>query len=329
MHDSQTLAVYTDVDDLDSAPGVAMLESNDFRVVVLETRDSDTIVAAAREASVLLVGYALITAEMIAAMPALRLIALLSRGHDNIDVAAAAAAGVQVSTVGHLATEEVASHAWAMTTALARRLPFFATAGTSRSWLERPHFPPRRLSTMTVGVIGLGRIGQAYSRLAVAAAGTVLGHDPSARGHGEHVEGVEHVEASDVLARSDVVSLHVPSTPATHMMVDEQFLSAMKPGSYLINVSRGSLVDSRALANALSRGHLAGAGIDTLDVEPPPGDHPLLNNQSVLLSPHVAYLSDVSALAYVEAQAANAVAWIRTGTPLDPIDSAAFREGVS
>ncbi|MGU3435087.1 NAD(P)-dependent oxidoreductase [Actinomycetes bacterium M1A6_2h] len=309
----QDQAVYTDVDDLDSAPGVALLEANGFRVTVLETRDPSEIVEAARDASVLMVGYACITAEMIAALPRLRLIALLSTGFDNVDVAAATAAGVQVSTVGHIATEEVAAHAWALTTALTRRLPFFAGAGTARGWIDRPRFPPLRMSALTVGVVGMGRIGQEYARIALSQAGTVLGHDRSSKTS----PGVEPVDLDALLSRSDVVSLHVPG--AVPAVVDDDFLERMKPGSYLINVSRGSLVDSAALARSLDACHLAGAGIDTLDVEPPPPGHPLLGHPSVLLSPHVAYLSDVSARAYIETQAANAVAWSKTGSPLNSV----------
>jgi D-3-phosphoglycerate dehydrogenase len=309
----QDLAVYTDVDDLDSAPGVALLEANGFRVTVLETRDPSVIVEAAQDASVLMVGYARITAAMIKALPRLRLISLLSNGFDNVDVEAASAAGVQVSTVGHIATQEVADHAWAMTTALTRRLPYFAQAGTTRGWIDRPTFPPLRMSTLTVGVIGMGRIGQAYARIALSQAGTVLSHDRSSKTS----PGVESVDLDDLMSRSDVVSLHVPG--ATPAMVDDDFLARMKPGSYLINVSRGSLVDSAALARSLDAGHLAGAGIDTLDNEPPPPGHPLLGHPSVLLSPHVAYLSDVSAQAYIDTQAANAVLWLQTGTPMNAL----------
>nr|WP_314141998.1 C-terminal binding protein [uncultured Rhodococcus sp.] len=319
MHDHAPLAVYTDVDDLDSGPGVELLHNAGFRVTVLETRDPGEILAAAREASVLMVGYAQITARMVAQMPNLRLIALLSRGYDNVDLEAATAAGVYVSTVGHIATEDVAAHAWAMTWALIRRLPFFAAAGVSRGWNERPSAPPLRMSEVTVGVLGLGRIGKAYSTLAVMQAGSVLAYDPIA--DERHFGTVTAAPFAEILARSDVLSLHLPLTPDTSGMVDAAFLESMKPGSYLINVSRGGLVDSAALAAALDSGHLAGAGVDTLDIEPPSARHPLLGHPSVLLTPHVAYLSAGTAAEYISVQARQAKSWLQTGSPIDSVNA--------
>ena len=118
-----------------------------------------------------------------------------------------------------------------------------------------------------------------------------------------------------MVTRSDVVSIHLPLDGSTEKLFDVDLLATMRPGSWLINVSRGGIVDSDALADALDSGHLAGAALDVLDVEPPvPGDR-LAEHPNVLLTPHVAYLSDRTAREYVRMQAANVVEWYRTGAP--------------
>ncbi|MBM7457509.1 C-terminal binding protein [Rhodococcus coprophilus] len=305
------IAVYTDLDDLDPSEGIALLEAEGFEVRVLETRDPDTIVAAATDASALLVGYAPVHADLIERLPGLGIISMLSRGYDSVDVDAATAHDVWVATVGDIASTEVATHTWALTLAAVRRLDFFTLHGR-RDWLDRPRYAPRRLSDTTLGLVGLGRIGSEVAALAAGSVGSVLGVDRAGR---QVPEGVTASSLADVVAQSDVVSIHLPLDESTEKLFDADLIAAMKPGSWLINVSRGGIVDSDALADALDSGHLAGAALDVLDTEPPlPGDR-LAEHPNVLLTPHVAYLSDRTAREYVRMQAANVVEWYRTGCP--------------
>ncbi len=320
------LAVYTDVDDTDPAPGIALLEANGFEVRVLGTRDPHAIIAGARDADALLPGYASITREVIASLPRLKVVALMSMGFDEVDVEAATEHGVWVTNVPGAATEEVATHALALLLASARQLPFYTASATPGRWNERAATAPPRLSEQTLGLVGLGRIGREFARLAGPLFGRVVGYDPMLPDTAEvsadlAALGVRRASLEEVRAASDVLSLHLPLTAETAGMVDAGFLAAMPAGSLLVNVSRGGLVDSAALAAALDAGHLAGAALDVLEDEPPAAGHPLLGRDDVVLTPHIAYFSRRTEIEYVRIQAQNAVTMLVTGAPDLPVNA--------
>lgn len=311
---SPPVAVYAALDD-DLTPGIAVLEAAGFRVVLADSDDPAVLGRLAGEAVALLVGYGTVDESTLQALPALKVVSLMSQGHDNVDLDACSRAGVQVAHLPPLATEEVATHAWALTLALVRQLPFFARA-TAETWVDLPPTPPRRLSELSIGIVGTGHIAAAYAALArghVAAIG-------SWSRSGRALAGTASITDLHALAAaSDVVSLHLPLAHGTRNLIDDDFLAAMRPGSWLINVGRGGLVDSAALARALDRGHLAGAALDVLDEEPPTAGHPLAAREDVLITPHVGWYSAESARAYAVAQAENVVAWSRTGTVNHPV----------
>lgn len=320
------LAVYTDVDDTDPAPGIALLEANGFEVRVLGTRDPHGIIAGARDADALLPGYASITRKVIASLPRLKVVALMSMGFDEVDVEAATEHGVWVTNVPGAATEEVATHALALLLASVRQLPFYTASATPGRWNERAATAPPRLSEQTLGLVGLGRIGREFARLAGPLFGRVVGYDPMLPDTAEvsadlAALGVRRASLEEVRAASDVLSLHLPLTAETAGMVDAGFLGAMPPGSLLVNVSRGGLVDAAALAAALDAGHLAGAALDVLEHEPPAAGHPLLGRDDVVLTPHIAYFSRRTEIEYVRIQAQNAVTTFATGTPDSPVNA--------
>ena len=323
--ESHPRAVYTDFDDTDISPGVAALQAAGFTVTHLGTRSAQAIVDSDPE--VLLVGYAQITAEMIERMPNLRLIALMSMGHNNIDVEKATQRGVWVSNILGAATEEVATHALALILHQSRQLGFYQGSATPHGWNDRAQTLPARLSEATLGIVGIGRIGVALAQRAAPLFGRVIGfdsqldHPDSGRLRSEAAAaGILTRSVDEVVASADVLSLHLPLTEQTEQMVDATFLQRMRPGSTLINVSRGALVDSEALRAAVDSGHLAGAGLDVLDVEPPPPDHPLLNHPRILVTPHIGYLSARTESEYVRLQVENVLAWLNTGTPVSPVN---------
>jgi D-3-phosphoglycerate dehydrogenase len=329
MPDTRPLAVYTDTDDLDPAAGRRLLEDNGFRVEILKTRDPDTIAVEAAAATALLVGYAPVDRELLGRLPALKIIALLSRGHDNVDVEAATDMGIWVCTVGDIASEEVATHAWMLTLAMVRHLPFFADSGTG--WLDRPAILPRRVSELTVGVLGLGSTGRRYAALAAPSAREVLGFDirtdrPRTPGHNGLLAGISGARVTDldtVLSHSDVISLHLPLTDTTHRILDTAAFARMRRGVQVVNVARGTLVDPAALLAALDSGHVSAAALDVFDTEPPdPGD-PLVRHPRVISTPHVAYLSDATEVGYVLAQAQNVVQWSTSGRPVLAVNAPA------
>jgi len=312
-------AVYADIDDLDLAPGIAALESAGFRVTLAGSDDPDVVAGVAADAVALLVGYGSVDRALLARLPALQVVSLVSQGHDNVDLDACCRAGVQVAHLPPVATEEVATHAWALTLALVRQLSFFTQSSrTASTWSARPATPPRRLSRLSVGIVGTGRTAASYAAFAERHVAGVA----SWSRRGRVLPGTRAAtDLADLLAGSDVVSLHVPLSAATERLVDDEFLRAMRPGSYLVNVARGGLVDPHAVARALDRGHLAGVALDVLDQEPAGPGHPLAQRDDVLLTPHVAYWSAESERAYVLEQAGNVIDWLTTGTVTHPVAS--------
>ncbi|GLB67883.1 C-terminal binding protein [Arthrobacter mangrovi] len=318
------LAVYTDMDDTDFAPGVALLESAGFEVRYLDSQDPEVIARESAGAEALLAGYAQITAEVIAVLPHLRIIALMSVGFNNVDIEAARNRGIWVTNIPAAATEEVATHAFALALAVTRDMPFYAGQVRRGNWNVRNGILPPRLSERRLGLVGLGRIGRKLGTLAAATFGEVVGYDPMLPDTTEtaadlRAAGIRRADLDEVLRTADVLSLHVPLTPETEHFIDADAIRRMPAGSYLVNVSRGQLLHVPAVVEALDSGHLAGVAVDVLDQEPPAADHPLVAHPRALVTPHVAYLSDRTDSEYVRQQAQNVVSWLRHGTPDTPL----------
>lgn len=304
--DGRPLAVYTDVVDTDPRPGIAILDRAGIATRVIGSADPEVILDGAEGADALLPGYSPVTAELLDALPNVKVVATQSVGTDMVDVEACRARGIWVTNVAGVATEEVAGHALALTLSLARGITALDRDVRAGSW-DGTTLPLRRLSTLTVGVVGLGRIGAAYAAMIAPLVDHVIGYDPVG-----HPPTVRPCSLDEVFEQADIVSLHLPSTSETEHLVDEERLATMRPGSMLVNVSRGSLVDEGALLDALESGRLAGAALDVLAEEPPPHDHPLLAHPRTVVTPHAGYISDATLDAYVEVQAHN-VADVLTG----------------
>lgn len=253
---------------------------------------SSEIPAAVGDAAGLLVQYLKVDEVIMAACPSLRVIGRYGVGVDNIDVPAASRRGITVINVPDYAVEEVASHALALMLAAWRMLPAadrLVRAGRWADWEELAPIAP--LSGATLGLVGMGRIGTEVVRQARAIFGAVLTHDPY---RATLPLDVESVGLEELLARSDVVSLHVPLTDATEHLMNAARLGKMKVGSVLVNVSRGRLVDTVALVDALDNGRPRMAALDVLPVEPPADNDPLLRHSRTLLTNHVAWYSSAS-----------------------------------
>jgi len=300
------LAVYTDTDDLDPAAGIALLQGAGFEVVRLETHDSKEIIAAAKNAHALLLGYAPITKEVIDQLESLEIVSMLSTGTDNVDTQALADRNISLITLGALPAEEVATHTLALMLSMLRGVQPFAAAAQRLEWFKTPYpVVPPRISELKLGVLGFGRIGQLVGRYAAPIFGSVMYHDPYLAQSPDAQFKSRSFE--ELIRESDVLSINVPATAENKHLFNKDLLASMKPGSYLVNASRGSLVDSNALAAALASGHLAGAALDVIDGEPAKSDNPLINNPLVTLTPHVAYLSQFTQKAYITVQAQNVI----------------------
>jgi phosphoglycerate dehydrogenase-like enzyme len=259
--------------------------------------------------------------------PRLKLVQLMRAGHELIDLAAAARAKVTVATVGDTTSSIVAEHTLMLMLALTRRLRRQHEAVVTGGWLDTkpwqlpsgdvdsvPELRFDGLGGRTLGLLGLGEIGGRVARLAQAFGMTVqaLARKPGATGGSGDVP---RVPLDQLLATSDVVSLHLRLSAETRHILNAAAFAAMRKGSYLVNTARGALVDEAALVAALDAGQLAGAALDTLAKEPPPPDHPLLGRPDVLLTPHTAWLTSESWRRTLEFAYAN-VDRFRAGQPL-------------
>lgn len=251
--------------------------------------DEAALLEAVTECDALIVRtYSEVTAEVIAAGRRLKVIGRAGVGVENIDLDAARARGVTVVHTPAASTDAVAEHTVGLMLALERQLVLGDAMVRDQHFVEaRGQMLARELHTCTLGVVGMGRIGQAVARIcAQGLRMRVLYND--VRDVGVLPVSADAVAKDQLYAEADVVSVHVPLTNETRDMIDREALRRFKPSATLINTSRGAVVSAEALAGALCDGRLAGAAIDVFDPEPPPLRHPLLEAPHVLLSPHVA-----------------------------------------
>ena len=254
--------------------------------------------------------------SVFASCPNLKVIARTGVGVDAIDMAAATQAGVVVATTPGANEAAVADHALAMILALQRRLTENDAAVREGRWDRAGSRTPRDLYGATVGLIGSGVIGRAVIRRLRAFGSTIVIYDPFLT---EAPEGTALVDLPTLLTRSDVITVHAPLTDGTRGLLGAEQFAAMKPGAYVVNVSRGGIIDENALAESLSSGHLGGAGLDTFEREPI-GDSPLRGLPTVILSPHIAGLSHRSIAAMTEAATQAVLDVVQGRAPAHPIN---------
>jgi D-3-phosphoglycerate dehydrogenase len=225
--------------------------------------------------------------------PTLKVLARPGIGLDNIDLPAATERGILVVNTPDAPTESTAEHAVALLLAVAKRVVMgdMALRGAD---IPRAHLQGTEVRDRILGVVGYGRIGRRVAEIcALGLRMRVLAYDPFLAGPQPTPAGVEMVTDLEVLlSQADFVTLHTPLTPETYHLIGERELQLMKPGSYLINASRGRVVHEAALIRALAAGHLAGAGLDVFDPEPPAPDNPLLGMTQVVVTPHIASGTD-------------------------------------
>jgi lactate dehydrogenase-like 2-hydroxyacid dehydrogenase len=226
---------------------------------------------------------------LLAASPTLRVVSQFAVGVDNIDLAAATSRGIPVGHTPGVLTEATADLAFALLMAAARHLREGIENVKSGDWLtwEPLGFLGADIWGATLGIVGLGRIGEAVARRARGFSMRVLYHDPDQKADLESELQLEHVSLGELLAQADFVSLHCPLTPETHRLIDEAALKRMKRTAVLINTSRGQVVDTAALQRALAEGWIASAGLDVTDPEPLQDNHPLLGLPNCIVLPHV------------------------------------------
>jgi D-3-phosphoglycerate dehydrogenase len=251
------------------------------------THGSSLRAAAAGAAALVVRNKTQVTREVLDAATSVQVVARAGVGLDNIDIAAADDLGVVVVAALGANAASVAEHSVGLALAVARHIVPLDSAVREGAWDRRPG---KELFGGTWGLLSAGATARATARLARGLGMRVVAHDPYVDPALAELAdlGIELLALEDVVSTADVLSVHLPSTPSTRHLVDARLLSLMRPDAILVNVGRGEVVDETALAAALDRGHLYGAGLDVREQEPPPGDSPLHKLPNVVLSPHVA-----------------------------------------
>jgi phosphoglycerate dehydrogenase-like enzyme len=254
-------------------------------------------------------------ADLLGRLERLELLVTTGGVNASIDVAAAARHGVTVCGTRSLPSP-AAEMTWALLLALIRRVPESDRDVREGRWQATVGDD---LAGRTLGVLGLGRLGQRVARVALAFDMEVLAWSQNLDAEAARALGVQPTGKDDLLARADLVSLHLRLSERTRGVIGARELALMKPTAYLVNTSRGPLVDETALVEALSSGAIAGAGLDVYDEEPLPSGHPLLSSASTVLSPHLGYVTTGSYAVFYGDAVEDVVAW-QAGAPLRVID---------
>jgi D-3-phosphoglycerate dehydrogenase len=272
----------------------------------------DDVLEVAADADAILNTYLPWDADAIGRLEKCRIIARYGIGFDNVDLGAASEAGIVVTNVPDYSVEEVATHALALILATLRKVVSADESVRSGTWSVDNFRPIRRLSTLTVGLVGYGRIARQIAAPLSALGARIIAHDPYLE-PGPDLPPLLGLE--EVLAEADIVSLHLPLTDETRGFINAERIAGMKSGAILVNTSRGPLVDLGSLTDALVDGRLSGAGLDVFDIEPLDASR-IEGIPNLIATPHMAYYSE-EALAESQTKAATQVIKVLTGESPD------------
>ncbi len=279
------------------------------------------VIARAANAEIILLNKVVLTRDRLERLPKLRYIGVLATGTNVVDLAAARGRHITVTNVPAYSTRSVAQITFALLLELTHHVGHHAQSVRDGRWTRSKDFcywdyPLIELDGLTMGLIGFGRIGQAAADLARAFGMNVLACSPSLK---TAPRSVRVVDVETLFRQSDVVSLHCPLTPQTRQLVNAERLAWMKPTAFLLNTSRGPVIDEPALAAALSAGRIAGAGLDVLSVEPPPPDNPLLTARNCIITPHHAWASGAARVRLMHIAVENVQAFL-AGQPQNVVN---------
>ncbi len=297
--------VVTDTGFPDSDVELGVLSALDAEVAIAHCRTEDEVLAIARDADALMVQWAPITHRVIGQLTRCKFMSRYGVGVDMIDLDAARDHGIRVANVPDFCVEEVASHTLCFLLGLSRKMFWQDRLMHQGTWSVVPIIGPvNRLVGQTLGLVGVGRIGMRFAQMAAPLGLRILAYDvrpPADLGP------VQLADLDTVLRESDFLSFHCPLTKDTHHLMNAQAFGKVKPSAFLINVSRGGVVDTAALIDALVGKKIAGAALDVFEQEPLPPDHPLVKMDNVIITPHIASYSTEAALQLRRDTAAHVV----------------------
>jgi glycerate dehydrogenase len=291
------------------------------RCTIYDRTAEDEIVSRSLDADAVIVNKIPIDAEVIAQLPKLKYIGVTATGTNIVDLAAATSRNIVVTNVPGYGTPSVAQMVFAHLLNLAQRVGDHSALVRTGRWASSPDWcfwatPQIELAGLTMGILGFGAIGREVAKIAHAFGMKIIATNRSKTDHPNYVQ---MVDLDTLFQTADALSLHCPLTSETREIVNRERLATMKPSAFLINTGRGQLVEERALADALSAGKIAGAGLDVLSTEPPPADHPLVNTPNCFISPHIAWATKSARARLLDATIENLTAFL-AGKPKNVVN---------
>jgi len=286
---------------------------------VFDRSSKEDIISRCSGADIVLTNKVVFNRETLKALPDLKLIAVLATGYNIIDIQAAKEQGITVCNVPDYGSASVAQHTFALILELANRVGIHSDSVHKGEWVKSKDFsysltPLIELQGKTLGIVGFGTIGRKTAVIARAFGMNVLYHTPSVK----DTDLAEYRQLKELFSESDIVTLHLPLKDSNKKFVNRQLLSAMKDSAFLINTSRGPLIDEADLAEALNKGIIAGAAVDVLSEEPPPSSNPLLSARNCIITPHNAWMSAEARTRIIEITAENIRSFLK-GSPVNVV----------
>ncbi len=262
---------------------------------VYDKTPDELIIDRARDAEIIVTNKTPLSAETLGKLPKVKYISTLSTGYNVIDIDAASRLGITVSNIPAYSTDGVAQLVFALLLEMTNSVALHNSSVKNGEWASCEHFcywktPLTELSGKTFGIIGFGKIGSAVASIANAFKMKVIAYSPNTRSY-DGFGSVDFLDLDEVIASSDVISLHCPLTESTTGLVNMEFIKKMKRGAYIINTSRGPVLNEADVRKALDEGLISGVGADVLSTEPPMADNPLATSDKTVVTPHIAWAS--------------------------------------
>lgn len=313
---SDKIIVITDCDHPSVDIERDVLEKQGFIVRLEQCRTEEDVIEKCQDAIGLINQYAPLTKKVLSSLPNCKMIVRYGVGVDNINLNAAVEAGIQVCNVPDYGIEEVSDHAIALIFNLVRKIQLLSNSVKKNQWDFQISRPIPRIKDLTLGVVGLGRIGSTTVRKALGLGWNVIGFD-----HKEvSIPGLEQVSFNKLIEKADIISIHIPLDESTYHLFNQETFKKMKKSAFIINTARGPIIDQKALFEALKQGEISGAGIDVLEKEPPDINDPLFSLDNVILTPHSAWYSEQASYDLKRKAAEEVVNVIKGSEPRNPVN---------
>jgi phosphoglycerate dehydrogenase-like enzyme len=310
--------LFTDHDMLDISLERSIFREAGIELLEAQCKTEDEVIAASLGCQALLIQYAPINQKVFAARPEIRLCSRIGAGFDTINTDDAERAGVWVANSPDYGVGEVSLHALSMLLNAIRNVSRYDRDIHQGQWHYTTPGRIPRAQNLTVGILGLGRIGKRFAHYAAPIFKNVIAHDPFLI-DGDFPQYVKRVGLEELFEQADAISIHSLLNPSTKGMINRNLLGRMKPGSYLVNTARGAIIDLDDLTAEVQANRFAGVGLDVLPIEPVPQHHPLLKDPRVCFTPHSAFYSVESEIELRRKAAINIVTWLKTGRPDYPV----------